>query len=75
MSHAGSVRSVYSVASTARSTRTLGTSHSRGHHSLKNQKVEWYQKPFVKNAFYTDLTTGAWHVTFYSLALSIWSCL
>ena len=74
MSHAGSVRSVYSVASTARSTRTLGTSHSRGHHSLKNQKVEWYQKPFVKNAFYTDLTTGAWHVTFYSLALSIWSC-
>ena len=73
MSHAGSVRSVYSTASTVRSTRTLGTSHSRGHSSFKNQKLQWYQKPFVANAFYTDLTTGAWHCTFYTLFLSIWS--
>merc|ERR1719445_987686 len=73
MSHVGSVRSIYSTASTMRSTRTLGTSGTRGHHSLKNQKVEWYQRPFVKNAFYTDLTTGAWHVTFYTLFLSIWA--
>ena len=57
MNHAGSVRSVYSTASTARSTWTLGTSRS-GHGTLKNRKVEWYQKPFVKNAFYTDLTKG-----------------
>ena len=54
--YAGSVRSVYSSASTVRSTRTLGT--SRGHQSLKHNKIQWYQKPFVKNAFYTDLTTG-----------------
>ena len=69
--YAGSVRSVYSTASTARSTRALGS--SRGHQSLKNQKVQWYQKPFVRNAFYTDLTTGAWHASFYTLFLSIWS--
>merc|ERR1719348_723485 len=69
--YAGSVRSVYSSASTVRSTRTLGT--SRGHQSLKHNKIQWYQKPFVKNAFYTDLTTGAWHLTFYTLFLSVWS--
>ena len=73
MSQAGSIRSVYSTASTARSTRTLGTSRG-GHSTLKSRKIEWYQKPFVKNAFYTDLTTGAWHVTFYTLFLSIWAC-
>ena len=72
MSQVGSVRSVYSSASTTRSTRTLGT--SRGHNSLKNQKLQWYQKPMVATAFYTDLTTGAWHCTFYTLFLSIWSC-
>jgi len=72
MSQVGSVRSVYSTASTTRSTRTLGT--SRGHNSLKNQKLQWYQKPMVATAFYTDLTTGAWHCTFYTLFLSIWSC-
>ena len=72
MSQVGSVRSVYSSASTTRSTRTLGT--SRGHSTLKSQKLQWYQKPMVATAFYTDLTTGAWHCTFYTLFLSIWSC-
>ena len=71
MSQIVSVRSVYSTASTTRSTRTLGT--SRGHSSIKNQKLQWYQKPMVATAFYTDLTTGAWHCTFYTLFLSIWS--
>jgi len=67
----GSRLSVYSHASTTRSTRTLGT-HSRGL-SLKSTRVPWYQKPLVQNAFYTDLTNGAWHITFYTLFLSIWS--
>jgi len=67
----GSMRSVYSHASTTRSTRTLGT-HSRGL-SLKSQRVQWYQKPLVQNAFYTDLTSGAWHITFYTIFLSIWT--
>lgn len=70
MSHLGSSRSVYSSASTARSTRTLGV-HSRGT-SIKSQKVPWYRKPLVASAFYTDITTGAWHVTFYTLFLSAW---
>jgi len=65
--------STYSHASTTRSTRTLGA-HSRGR-SLKSQKVEWYQKPLISSAFYTDLTTGAWHATFYTLFLSCWTLL
>ena len=35
--------------------------------TLKSQKVLWWQKPIIQNAFYTDLTTGAWHATFYTL--------
>jgi len=69
--YGGSRQSMYSQASTTRSTRTLGA-HSRGM-SLKATKVPWWQKPLVANAFYTDLTTGAWHVTFYTLFLSAWS--
>ena len=65
------MRSVYSHASTTRSTRTLGA-HSRGL-SLKSQRTRWYQKPLVSNAFYTDLTSGAWHITFYTIFLSIWT--
>jgi len=67
----GSQRSIYSTASTTRSTRTLGT-HSRGL-ATKNTKQYWWQRPLVQNAFYTDLTTGAWHIAFYTLFLSIWS--
>jgi len=67
----GSQRSIYSTASTTRSTRTLGT-HSRGL-ATKNTQQYWWQRPLVQNAFYTDLTTGAWHIAFYTLFLSIWS--
>jgi len=63
--------STYSHASTTRSTRTLGA-HSRGR-SLKSQKVLWYEKPLISSAYYTDLTTGAWHATFYTLFLSFWT--
>ena len=27
----------------------------------------------MTSAFYTDLTTGAWHITFYTLFLSAWT--
>jgi len=69
-SHASGL-SVYSHASTTRSTRTLGA-HSRGR-TLKSTKVQWWQKPLITNAFYTNLTTGAWHATFYTLFLSFWT--
>ena len=69
--YGGSKMSIYSHASTTRSTRTLGA-HSRGV-SLKSQRVHWWQKPLVTSAFYTDLTTGAWHITFYTLFLSAWT--
>lgn len=67
----GSRLSIYSHASTTRSTRTLGA-HSRGV-SLKSTRVPWWRRPLVASAFYTDLTTAAWHVTFYTLALSAWT--
>lgn len=67
----GSRLSVYSHASTTRSTRTLG--HSRGQKTLKSQKSKWWEKPLVTTAFYTDLTKGAWHATFYTLFLSFWT--
>ena len=41
--YGGSKMSIYSHASTTRSTRTLGA-HSRGV-SLKSQRVHWWQKP------------------------------
>jgi len=67
----GSRLSIYSHASTTRSTRTLGA-HSRGV-SLKSTRVPWWRKPLLATAFYTDLTTGAWHVAFYTLFLSAWT--
>lgn len=67
----GSRLSVYSHASTARSTRSLGT-HSRGR-SLRSSRLPWYRKPLVKNAFYTDLATGAWHAAWYSIFLACWT--
>lgn len=67
----GSRLSVYSHASTTRSTRTLGA-HSRNK-TLKSTKIHWYQKPLISSAFYTDLTSGAWHVTFYTLFLAMWA--
>jgi len=69
----GSRLSVYSHASTTRSTRTLGSHGPRGK-TLKSTRVQWWQRPLIQSAFYTDLTTGAWHVTFYSLALAFWTC-
>ncbi len=39
----------------------------RGQKTLKSQKTKWWQKPLVTTAFYTDLTKGAWHATFYTL--------
>lgn len=68
----GSRLSVYSHASTTRSTRTLGA-HSRSSKTLKSQKEKWWQKPILHRAFYTDLNKGAWHATFYTLFLSFWT--
>lgn len=69
--YGGSRLSIYSQNSTTRSTRTLGA-HSRGV-SLKSTRLSWWQKPLVTSAFYTDLTTGAWHIAFYTLFLSAWT--
>ncbi|XP_023323631.1 uncharacterized protein LOC111697753 [Eurytemora carolleeae] len=69
----GSRLSVYSHASTTRSTRTLGGQH-RGK-TLKSQKLQWWEKPIIQSAFYTDLTSGAWHATFYTLFLAFWTAM
>jgi len=53
----GSRLSIYSHASTTRSTRTLGA-HSRGV-SLKSTRVPWWRKPLLATAFYT-LFLSAW---------------
>jgi len=69
---AGSRLSVYSHTSTTRSTRSLG-SHSRGRRSFQSSRLPWYRKPLVKNAFYTDLASGAWHSGWYSIFLACWT--
>jgi hypothetical protein len=43
----------------------------RGQKTLKSQKTKWWQKPLVTTAFYTDLTKGAWHATFYTLVHTV----
>jgi len=68
----GSRLSVYSHVSsigTTRSTRALSGRTA----TLKSKRVPWYKKPFVTSAFYTDLNTGAWHMTFYTIFLAVWT--
>jgi len=67
----GSRQSVYSHSSSVvRSTRTGPKSHQYG---KGGQKQKWYLKPILKSAIYTDLQRGAWHISFYTLFLSIWT--
>lgn len=69
----GSRVSVYSQASTTRSTRSLATlGHSRGT-TLKSSVAPWYRKPLLASAVYTDLTTGAWHAVTFSIFLAVWT--
>ncbi|XP_040577501.2 uncharacterized protein pasi2 [Lepeophtheirus salmonis] len=66
----GSHFSVASHTSTLRSTRHGGSRSARASHY---EALPWYKKPLLKNALYTNLQRGAWHVGFYSLILSVWT--
>ncbi|QQP35098.1 Uncharacterized protein FKW44_023228, partial [Caligus rogercresseyi] len=69
--HCGLSLSVASHASTLRSTRH-GGSRMPGR-SSEHKALPWYKKPLLRNALYTNLQKGAWHVGFYSLILSLWT--
>ena len=47
--------------------RTLARGGASGGRTGRNQKLPWYRKPIVSNAFYTDLQRGSWHIGFYTL--------
>ena len=47
--------------------RTFARGGASGTRAVRNQKLPWYKKPIVSNAFYTDLQRGSWHIGFYTL--------
>ena len=44
----------------------LGTRSKR----TQQSKIPWYRKPIMKNAIYTDLQRGAWHIGLFTLVRS-----
>ena len=69
----GSRLSLYSTTSNVTRTGTLRSTRSRTGARAHDSTPGWWGRPIVKTAWYTDLTTGAWHAGWFTVFLAFWT--